>query len=78
MVGVLWARRRDGCRVDTGGRKAAVAVALLLVLLVPVLLVLLVMLVVWASACDGRCGLVCEGPCSPSVKKEGREADEDG
>lgn len=72
MVGVLWARRRDGCRVDTGGRKVAVAVAAAL------LLVLLVLLVVCASACDGRCGLVCEGPCSPSVKKEGREADEDG
>ena len=57
MVGVISALRREGRRVDTGGRTV-------------VLLVEEVVLVsVWV--CDERWELACEGPWSPRVKYEG-------
>lgn len=73
LVGVLRARRWDGCKVDTGGRTLAPVTAA-----ATLLLVLVAVAAVCVSVCGGHCGFVCDGPCSPSVKKEGREAEEDG
>lgn len=56
MVGVISALRREGRRVDTGGRTVVV-------------LLLVVAVSVWV--CDERWEFACEGPWSPRVKKEG-------
>ncbi len=57
LVGVHSALRREGRRVDTGGRT------------VVLLLLLLLLVCVWV--CDERWESACEGTWSPRVKKEG-------